>query len=103
MLRENRIEGEYLRWIDVTVWGDNVKAYMSLSEIDLETLVLSKPPGFRAYLAERILSSFDSPSQKRIDELWSKEVEDRIDAFERGEILAVGEGDAYEETEKRLR
>ena len=78
------------------------EALMSLSEKDLETEILSKPPGFRAYLAERILSSLDSRSQKQIDQQWSKEVEDRIDAFERGEISAVGEEEAYEQIEKRL-
>ena len=74
----------------------------SLSEKELETLILSKSAGYRAYLAERILSSLDPPTQKKIDELWSIEAEERIKAFERGEIQAIGEEAAFEQFEKKL-
>lgn len=42
----------------------------------------------RAALVEEILSSFDFPMRQEIDALWVKEVEDRIDAYERGELRA---------------
>lgn len=51
-----------------------------------EALELS--PVERAALVEEILSSFDLPKGKEIDELWAKEAEDRIDAYERGELYA---------------
>ena len=50
---------------------------------------LSLPPDERAELAERLLTSLDAPHDGRIDKLWAQEAEDRLDAFERGEIKAV--------------
>jgi len=50
---------------------------------------LSLPPDERAELAERLLTSLDASHDRRIDELWAQEAEDRLDAFERGEIKAV--------------
>ncbi len=59
---------------------------------------LSLPPVERAELADRLLASFDSLSQRRIDELWAREAEDRLDAFERGEINAVSVKEAFDPT-----
>jgi len=50
---------------------------------------LSLPPRSRAKLAERLLESLDDSTQKEIDHLWADEVEDRIDAYERGELKAI--------------
>ena len=50
---------------------------------------LDLPPIERAELVEQILASFDFPARKEIDNLWAKEVEGRIDAYERGDIKAV--------------
>ncbi len=50
----------------------------------LEALKLS--PVERAELIEKLLASFSFPDRKAIDELWAAEAEDRIDAYERGEI-----------------
>ncbi|MGA3325618.1 MAG: addiction module protein [Terriglobia bacterium] len=50
---------------------------------------LSLPPDERAELAERLLTSLDASHDRRVDELWAQEAEDRLDAFERGEIEAV--------------
>jgi putative addiction module component (TIGR02574 family) len=50
---------------------------------------LSLPPDERAELAERLLTSLDASHDTRVDELWAQEAEDRLDAFERGEIKAV--------------
>jgi putative addiction module component (TIGR02574 family) len=49
---------------------------------------LSLKPAQRAELIDKLLSSLDK-ADKEIDELWTKEVENRIDAYERGEIKAV--------------
>jgi len=43
----------------------------------------------RAELVENILSSFEFTERKKIDDLWSKEAEERITAFEAGKIKAV--------------
>ncbi len=50
---------------------------------------LSLPPKSRAKLAEKLLESLDDPRQREIDRLWAEEVEDRIDAYERGELKAI--------------
>ena len=50
---------------------------------------LSLPPGERAEMAERLLSSLDTPDRRRVDELWASEAEDRLSAYERGEIKTV--------------
>jgi putative addiction module component (TIGR02574 family) len=53
-------------------------------EILIEALKLS--PIERAELVEQILTSFSFPDRKAIDDRWAAEAEDRIEAFERGEI-----------------
>jgi putative addiction module component (TIGR02574 family) len=57
---------------------------------------LALPPEERAELADRLLVSLHTERQRRIDELWAEEAEDRIDAFERGEIRAISAKEAFE-------
>jgi len=64
---------------------------------------LSLPPAERAEIAERLLSSLDPPSQERIDALWRKEAEDRLDAFDRGEIKAIPAKEVFEKVGKKSR
>ena len=54
------------------------------------------PPVERAELVEQIISSFDFPSREEIDALWAKEAEDRIDAYDRGEIKAIPASQVFE-------
>ena len=61
---------------------------------------LKLPPTERAELIENLLTSFEFPSRKTIDDLWAKEVESRIDAFEKGEISATPAKVVFEEIEK---
>jgi putative addiction module component (TIGR02574 family) len=61
---------------------------------------LKLPPLERAELVENILTSFEFQSKKRIDALWGQEAEDRIDAFERGDITAIAAKDVFAEIEK---
>jgi putative addiction module component (TIGR02574 family) len=49
---------------------------------------LELPPIERAALVEELLSSFDFPARQEVDALWASEAEDRIDAYERGELRA---------------
>ncbi|HMN03864.1 MAG TPA: addiction module protein [Geobacter anodireducens] len=51
-----------------------------------ETLAL--PPVERTELIEELLSSFDVADRERLDQLWAAEAEERIDAYERGDITA---------------
>lgn len=50
--------------------------------------VLALPVGERAEIVEALLSSLDEPDHA-IDELWGKEAEARLDAYERGELKAI--------------
>jgi len=61
---------------------------------------LELPPVERAELVENILSSFEFQSRNTIDALWAQEAEDRIDAFERGEMAAIPAKDLFAEIEK---
>jgi putative addiction module component (TIGR02574 family) len=49
---------------------------------------LELPASERAIIADQLLLSLDQPDLK-MDELWAKEAEARIDAYERGEIKAI--------------
>jgi putative addiction module component (TIGR02574 family) len=61
---------------------------------------LELPPVERAELVENLLSSFEFQSRKAIDALWAHEAEDRIDAFDRGEMTAIPAKDVFAEIEK---
>ena len=62
---------------------------------------LNLPPIERAEIVKELLSSFEFPSRKTIDELWAQEAESRIDAYERGEITAIPAKEVFEKIEKR--
>ena len=47
---------------------------------------LALPAVERAELVEELLSSFDFPARADVDALWAKESEDRINAYEKGEL-----------------
>ncbi len=49
---------------------------------------LSLRPAQKAELIDKLISSLDLPD-KELDELWAKEAEDRIDAYDQGKIKAV--------------
>ena len=49
---------------------------------------LTLKPSDKAQLIDKLISSLDKPD-KEIDELWAKEAEDRIDAYDQGNIKVV--------------
>jgi putative addiction module component (TIGR02574 family) len=62
---------------------------------------LSLPPTERVALVERLLASLDAPVREHIDVLWGQEAEDRLEAFERGEIPTMAATDVFDEISKR--
>ena len=62
---------------------------MSKKGAELLEAALSLPPAERAELTARLLTSLDPPPDKKIDELWAQEAENRLDAFDRGDIKTV--------------
>ena len=67
-------------------------------QILAEALELS--PIERATLVEELLSSFDFPARKEIDQHWSKEAEERIDAYERGELSSSPAKDVFDRLDR---
>ncbi len=49
---------------------------------------LELPPNERAHLVNSLLSSLDQ-TDEHIDNLWRKEVEDRISAYKAGKIKSI--------------
>lgn len=60
---------------------------MSIPKNILEE-VLALSPTIKVELVDYLLASLDAPD-KEMDRLWKDEVENRIDAYERGEIKAL--------------
>ena len=55
---------------------------------DIVEKALSLNPLEKADLVDRLLSSLDQPDQA-ITELWAREAESRLDAYEAGKLKAV--------------
>jgi putative addiction module component (TIGR02574 family) len=55
---------------------------------------LTLPVPERAELVDRLLASLECPAGLNNDALWAREAEERIDAFDRGEIKAVPSNEA---------
>ena len=57
---------------------------------------MSLSPAERADLVEQLLVSLDASPSLQIDQLWAQEAEDRLDAFERGDIRTVSAKEAFD-------
>jgi putative addiction module component (TIGR02574 family) len=57
----------------------------------------------RAELADRVLDSLDTEARRAVDEAWAAEAEDRIDAYERGEIASTSASDVFARLRNRTR
>jgi putative addiction module component (TIGR02574 family) len=68
---------------------------MSLASIQNEIEKLK--PSERALLIDLLWDSLDEKRVKEIEAKWATESEDRIDAFERGELAAVDGPTALQE------
>jgi len=74
--------------------------FMSLASIQNEIEKLE--PAERASLIDLLWESLDEKRIKEIEAKWAAESEDRIDAFERGELAAVDGPTALQELRKSL-
>ncbi|MBF0185545.1 MAG: addiction module protein [Magnetococcales bacterium] len=61
---------------------------MDTISTSIQTQVRKLSPSARLELVDSILSSLDEPDQE-MDRLWSREAEERLAAYRRGEIKAV--------------
>jgi putative addiction module component (TIGR02574 family) len=74
---------------------------MNLASIQNEIKQLE--PAERAALIDVLWESLDEERVKNIEAKWAAESEDRIDAFERGELPAVDGPSAIQELRNSLR
>ena len=74
---------------------------MPLEDSQLLKDALSMPESERIALVERLLSSLDFPDRKEIDISWGRESEERIQAFERGEISSSAAEDVFDDARHR--
>jgi putative addiction module component (TIGR02574 family) len=54
----------------------------------------------RADVAERLLFSLETPNSK-IDAIWAKEVDERDEPYEKGEIKAVSAEEVFDKYQQR--
>ena len=73
---------------------------MSLTSINNEIEKLA--PAERAALIDVLWESLDEERIKEIETKWAAESDERIDAFERGELPAIDGPSAIEELRKSL-
>ncbi len=61
---------------------------MSERTEELGRQIVGLTPAEKIELVDRVLASLDQPDD-RLDQLWLREAEDRLDAYRQGEIKAV--------------
>jgi hypothetical protein len=74
---------------------------MSLASIQKEIFQLN--PRERAMLIDLLWESLDEARIREVETKWASESEDRIDAFERGELAAVDGPAALQDLRSSLR
>jgi putative addiction module component (TIGR02574 family) len=74
---------------------------MSSSSEEILKDALALPPQERAALLERLLISFQSAPDLNLEELWIREAEERLDAYDRGELKAVPVEEVFDRIKKR--
>jgi putative addiction module component (TIGR02574 family) len=57
--------------------------------------ISSMKPLDKLQLIEKILGSLNQPN-KKIEDIWVKEVEERLEAYEKGNITVVSEEDVFQ-------
>lgn len=72
-------------------------------ENEILAAALSLAPESRAAVAEKLIESLDAPDQVEIDRLWAQEVEDRLQAFEDGELHPIPGDEVFESLQARLK
>lgn len=74
---------------------------MSANSEQILKEALALPPQERAELVERLLATFQSPPDPKLDELWARESEDRLAAYDRGELEAIPAEEVFERIRQR--
>ena len=56
---------------------------------------LNLPPQDRAEVLERLLATFQEAPDPKLDKLWAQEAEDRLNAYDRGEMGGVSAEEVF--------
>jgi putative addiction module component (TIGR02574 family) len=59
------------------------------------------PAQDRAEVLERLLATFQEPPDPELDRLWAREVEDRLEAYDRGEVGSVPADEVFARIERQ--
>jgi putative addiction module component (TIGR02574 family) len=76
---------------------------MSVTSERILEQVLALPIAERAELLERLLASFQAPSDTELDRRWLQEAQDRLAAFDRGELTSVEANEVFEKMKNRTK
>ena len=68
---------------------------MTVQTQEVLNQALNLSPVERAELIEQLFASFDFPARDDVDSFWSAEVEDRIDAYDQGQLKAISAGEVF--------
>jgi putative addiction module component (TIGR02574 family) len=79
----------------------NLEFIMSVTSERILEQVLALPIAERAELLERLLASFQAPSDPVFDGLWLQEAQERLAAFDRGELASVAVDEVFEKMKQR--
>jgi putative addiction module component (TIGR02574 family) len=74
---------------------------MSANSEQILQQALALSPQDRAEIVERLLASFQVPPDPHLDELWAREADDRLDAYDRGELGAVPAEEVFARIERQ--
>jgi putative addiction module component (TIGR02574 family) len=73
---------------------------MATKTNELISIVESLPIEIKTTLIEKLLNSLH-PSQKEIDELWTKEAERRVSEIKTGKVKAIPGDEVFKEIQKK--
>lgn len=62
---------------------------------------LNLPPQDRAEVLERLLATFQEAPDPELDKLWGQEAEDRLAAYDRGELGGVSAEEVFTRIERQ--
>ena len=74
---------------------------MSANSEQILQQALALSPQDRAEIVERLLATFQVPPDPHLDELWAREAEDRLDAYDRGELGAAPAEEVFARIERQ--
>jgi putative addiction module component (TIGR02574 family) len=74
---------------------------MSANSEQILQHALALSPQDRAEIVERLLASFQVPPDPHLDEIWARQAEDRLDAYDRGELGAVPAEEVFARIERQ--